>query len=211
MVIEDYKNDGWGISKQGFEDMYKILSTLVFTNETYNIVEFGSGISTKFFVDFANDGDKNIIIYSFDDSIEFSTRIVDSKLTFKVKKLLTCNDASYNEMFNNKKYDRNKMIESPAPTSRQKNCFYDIDTYDLPEVINFLFIDGPHGNGRNFAFLHSLNKLKSGSIVFIDDYDHYNFVSTLESLFKVQILYQVNVKSDNKWDDGGSYAIYRVI
>jgi hypothetical protein len=66
----------------------------------------------------------------------------------------------------------------------QKNVFYDIKDEQLPDVIDIMIVDGPHGNGRSIAFLHGINRLKSGSYVVIDDYNHYDFIEKFEKLFK---------------------------
>ena len=52
MNIDKYKNEGWGISKKGFISSEKILKILNETNKNLTILEFGSGLSTSFFIDF---------------------------------------------------------------------------------------------------------------------------------------------------------------
>jgi hypothetical protein len=64
---------------------------------------------------------------------------------------------------------------SPLEAS-QKNNFYKIEESDLNGVYDIVILDGPNGNGRNFAFLHIKQYLNSGSIIYIDDYNHYDFV-----------------------------------
>ena len=67
--IEIYKNNGWGLSKKCFEDILYYLDNNL--SKKANIVEFGSGISSKFFVDLIGEGyDLNII--SYDDDEKFA-------------------------------------------------------------------------------------------------------------------------------------------
>ena len=62
MDVNKYKNDGWGISVEGFEEIVKILNTIDFSKyQRYNILEFGSGTSTRFFVDYIEENNlKNV-------------------------------------------------------------------------------------------------------------------------------------------------------
>ena len=57
MNINDYKNEGMGLSKLAFEKLYSILEGM----DECNIIEFGSGISTRFFVDYKLTSKKEII------------------------------------------------------------------------------------------------------------------------------------------------------
>ena len=68
MDLNNYKNNGVGMSKTAFREIYKILEK----KETCNIIEYGSGISTKFFVDYKLYSKKNIYIKSFDDNPKYS-------------------------------------------------------------------------------------------------------------------------------------------
>ena len=122
-----------------------------------------------------------------------------------MKKLITCNDNSYVEMFNLKQYNSYRFVDlKKEPEARQRNCFYDIEKNDIPNVVNFMLLDGPSGNGRNFAFLHMLGKLQKDSITFIDDYKHYDFLEKFQGLFNSEELF----KKDNIYD---YFVILRVI
>ena len=179
MVITDYKNDGWGISVLGFEKIYERLNEIDFSMfSKYNIIEFGSGTSTKFFVDYIQEKNlKNVFITSFENDTKYATKARHEQLDLKFRKLMTCSDTDYDEMFKKKGFNQNKMSYLISePQARQKNCFYDIEENDIPNQVDFVLLDGPSGNGRNFAFLHLLGKLQKDSIVFIDDFNHYDFL-----------------------------------
>ena len=207
MNISKYANDGWGISVDGFEQILKIFSTIDFSkHDRYNIVEFGSGTSTRFFVDYIEENNlNNVYITSFENDTRYCTTAKHPHLDLKMKKLITCNDNSYVEMFNLKQYNSYRFVDlKKEPEARQRNCFYDIEKNDIPNVVNFMLLDGPSGNGRNFAFLHMLGKLQKDSITFIDDYKHYDFLEKFQGLFNSEELF----KKDNIYD---YFVILRVI
>lgn len=212
MNIDKYYNDGWGISKKGFLDCERILDELSNFNKNLTIVEFGSGISSSFFIDYFNEKNVDGNLISYDDSVDYSTKIINSKLKLYIKNIVECNDDSFNEMFDNKKYDFSKMRYRHEPVhTRQKNCFYDVKADEIPDNINFVLLDGSHGNGRSIAYLHLVNKLKSGSYIFIDDYNHYDFVDRLKMIFNVELISEnIGINSD-KWNSGGNYIIFRIL
>ena len=193
MNLDKYKNDGWGISEEGFKKILEVLNLIKFTKfEIYNILEFGSGISTQFFVDYIDEHNlKNVQITSFENEIQYMTKVTHCQLDLKMRNLVTCNDNDYTEMFNLKQYDSYKFNElTSKPTTRQKNCFYNIEAVDIPISIDFMLLDGPNGNGRNIAYLHTQNKLHDGSIVFIDDYNHYDFLEKFGCFHKYEIVFE---------------------
>lgn len=206
--INKYKNDGWGLSKREFELLHSILKNQSFKDGiTYNIVEFGSGRSTEFLIDFINETQNPINIYSFDDSKEYAYKGEHQRLHLKIVPLVECSDETWEKMFVEKKYDLNKMGLKHSPVhTRQKNTFYKIDDTMLPDTVDMLIVDGPHGNGRSLAYLHCMNKLVDGSIVLIDDASHYPFYDHLKKLHKTTILYEQHIK-ENKWENGGDFII----
>jgi hypothetical protein len=74
-----------------------------------------------------------------------------------------------------------------------------------------MIVDGPHGNGRSIAFLHSIGRLQKGSYVVIDDYNHYDFVEKFQLLFKTQLIFESTTGSINQWELGGNYVIHKII
>jgi hypothetical protein len=193
MDLNKYKNDGWGISEIGFEKILEILNLIDFSKfEKYNILEFGSGISTEFFVDYIEKNKlKNVQITSFENDIQYMTKVKHDQLDLKMRKIITCSDSDYTQMFNLKQYDQYKFSElKKKPETRQKNCFYDIEENDLPNSIEFMLLDGPNGNGRNIAFLHIHKKLHKDTIVFIDDYNHYDFIEKFGTFYEYDKLFE---------------------
>ena len=131
MNLEKYKNNGWGLSKKAF----KLIEDKLLLNNinNINIIEFGSGISTNFLVDFKLYYNKNINITSFDNSYEYCYKNENKYdfLDLNIRELLTCNNEIYENMFKTKQIDLKKMIlKNDTSTTRQTNCFYNIKEND---------------------------------------------------------------------------------
>jgi hypothetical protein len=98
-----------------------------------------------------------------------------------------------------------------AVHTRQRNTFYEIKEGELPDVIDVMIVDGPHGNGRSIAFLHGIGRLRKGSFVVIDDYNHYDFIERFQMLFPESELVAIsNTGSINQWELGGNYQIFKI-
>lgn len=206
--IEKYRNKGWGLAKKEFEILYEYLSKNRTDNE-FNVVEFGSGMSTDFLVDVMNDLKMNMKIYSFDDSAEYAYKGQHPNLKLKIVPLLECSDDVFEKMFRDKKYDRNQLQLKTTPLhTRQKNTFYEIQDNMLPSKIDLLLVDGPHGNGRSMAFLRCFERMKGG-LVLIDDASHYPFYDHLKMLCNTEMIYEQHVRGD-KWDNDGDFVFCKV-
>jgi hypothetical protein len=195
MNIEKYIDNGWSISHKGLIAILDVLSTINIKDyNTFNIVEFGSGESTKFFVDYISEYNlKNVFLTSFETESRFRPNLNHPNLKLITTSLMSCSDNDYNWMFENKLYDYNKMFYySLPPTTRQKNCFYNITYSDLPNKINFVLLDGPNGNGRNLSFLLLKDKMDKNSIIFIDDYNHCDFEEKSKLFFNTIEIYRSN-------------------
>lgn len=206
--LEKYKNDGWGLSKKCFENIILVLKTFP---HSINVVEFGSGVSTEFLVDMIGEGyDLNII--SYDDDVKYVTKIKHSQLNLHLTGLIECYDTDFENQFREKRYNNAVFFKKTTPVhTRQKNTFYEIKEGELPDVINIMIVDGPHGNGRSIAFLHGINRLRKGSFVIIDDYNHYDFVERFQILFpESELVATSNSGSINQWELGGNYQIFKI-
>jgi hypothetical protein len=53
--LEKYRNDGWGLSNAAFDTLQKAMDTL----PDIIAIEFGSGLSTRFLLDYAELKQKN--------------------------------------------------------------------------------------------------------------------------------------------------------
>ncbi len=185
--LEKYSNTGWGLSHSAFNTLQKAIDTL----PEIIAIEFGSGISSQFLLDYTKSTKKTLHIDSFDNDEKYKHPV--STLV----KLITCSDENYNKMFKKAEIDWNLFRSRwRKPKSRQKNCFYDLRNYSFKSSYNLAIIDGPHGNGRNFAYL-ILKNVMQGGFILIDDFNHYDFVETASSLLKLEEITRVTSPNDN--------------
>ncbi len=185
--LEKYSNDGWGLSHAAFSALQKAMNTL----PEIRAIEFGSGFSSQFLLDYAESAQKKLQIDSFDNDKEF--KHPDATLV----KLVACSKKNYEAMFEKAEIDWDSFKKRwRKPKTRQKNCFYDLRNYPLKPNYNLAIIDGPHGNGRNFAYLILKDRMKDGFIL-IDDFNHYDFVETASSLFKLKEIARTVSPKDN--------------
>jgi hypothetical protein len=98
MNFDDYKNDGWGLCQSGFKDLYKLICE--HEKDNLSILEFGSGTSTRFFVDVANSKVKNLVIESYDNDIKWCFQNAEDYdfLDLKIRNLVECDDKNFASM-----------------------------------------------------------------------------------------------------------------
>lgn len=207
MNYNEYKNDGWGLSELALKQITKIINVEI-DKPKIRVVEFGSGTSSRFLSDLDKVSDKTIIVTSFDNDLTYAYKPIENdNVTLIIRPLVECDDITYNKMFTNKKYDNNGVYLKTSPlTTRQKNNFYNIKKGDLNGVYDLMLLDGPNGNGRNISYLHMKEHLKSGSIVLIDDFHHYDFVEKFKIMFNSELLFKHNDRNS-----GGEFVIYKII
>lgn len=209
MDIEKYKNDGWGLSRKQLIELLEIIKN--FESNNVRVLEFGSGKSTEFLVDVVLNKIKNLEITSFDDNIQYAYQGDYEFLKLKIRELLECDDETYNLMFKNLEIDINKLNKKTTPlTSRQKNNFYEILPDDIFGIYDLMILDGPNGNGRNFSFLYVKNHLTIGSVVLVDDFNHYDFMEKLSLLFEYEVLHENQGGGIDQWNTGGIYKIVKI-
>lgn len=208
-----YKNTGWGLSRPAFEILHNLILNI--GKAQINILEFGSGVSTRFLIDMKEYYNLDMYIDSFDDSGYYAFKDIRCKdfLNLMIRPLLECDTDDFNQMFKKREYDPSVMrLRIKSPEVAQLNCFYDIHKGDLKDHYDLMILDGPHGNGRSIAFLHTKKLMRSGSYIFIDDYTHYDFVDRLKSIFNCEEVYQHNdLNKKDKWRGGGDFVLYRIL
>ena len=93
---------GAGLDKIALTNIYNLLEKL--DSEKINIIEFGSGYSTQFLIDYKLYSDKNITIDSFDDSKEYAYKNKNNYkfLNLYIRPLLTCTDENFKKTMENK-------------------------------------------------------------------------------------------------------------
>lgn len=193
MNFGNYWRNGMGLHEYTIEHIFNILKY----NNIKNIVEFGSGESTRFLVESRNSLKQNYSIYSFDHHEKYCYQQKHDFLNLQRRDLIKCNDQDYEQLFITKKFDRSKFenAQNEKENFRTRNTFYDIDENDLPELIDLVILDGPSGNGRNISYVHLINKINDNCYMIIDDVDHYDFLERAKQIFKVEVLVHENLPS----------------
>ncbi len=179
-----YRN-GWGLHPETSKFIIKIIDKIK------NVVEFGSGGSTKLLLDIKEMLGYVFHLDSFDHNEKFAFKAEKNHENFNlnIRHLVKYEEAIYKQMFLDKKISNEKTnVIDDIFNTRLVNCFYDIKDGDLKEEYDLVILDGPNGNGRNIAYLHLIEKLKPGTIVIIDDFDHYDFVEKCQYMFDVEII-----------------------
>lgn len=221
MDFNKYKS-GPGLDLIALQQLKKILD--LFENNV-NILEFGSGFSTSFLIDYKFFSGKNIFIDSYDNDPNWCFQNTENYtfLNLNVKPLISCSDKDYNYQLENKKYNKNRFkthISLPYNHPkywRQRNCFYDVNNNDLKDNYDIVIIDGPNGNGRNIAYLHIKEKVKSGSYILIDDHNSkddeydYNFIGNLKNIINVEKIFECNNIVNPCWENGNNFCIFKVV
>ena len=106
MNLNKYKGSGSGLDKIALQKIYTILEKI--NKNNINILEFGSGQSTQFLIDYNSISNKNIFIDSFDNDINYcyKNNYNYPNLNLHILPLISCNEEKYNEQINNKQYNR---------------------------------------------------------------------------------------------------------
>jgi len=94
MNLEDY-NIGAGLNKKVYIKLMEILDSYN-DDKVIRILEFGSGMSSKFFIDYQKVYNKKMEIVSFDDSEEWCYKKrnyeEDKVLKLHIRKLVKCRE-----------------------------------------------------------------------------------------------------------------------
>lgn len=198
---KSYWIGGCGLHELQLKEIEKI----IIDNNIKNIVEFGSGQSTRFLQDFRTNSSLDYTITSFDHHSGYSFNSED----VKIRTLEKCNDSSFDYIFENKIIDKKMFTDGQEEKDnfRAKNSFYSLSTEDLPDDIDLVILDGPNGNGRSLAFPHLVGKLKSPCYVMIDDVNHYDFLDRAKQIFDYDLITHIE---DKQIHPLFSYAVIRI-
>lgn len=223
MLLDNYEGTSSGLDKIALKQLYDILEN---KGNDINILEFGSGQSTKFIKDYAIKTNKNISVDSYDHDPKFSYKHEknDNIINLKIKPLISCSEEHYNEQIENKTLNKeyfslHKSLPYNHPKFwRQRNCIYDIDFDDLKPNYDIVIIDGPNGNGRCLSFLFFKDRVKKDSIIFMDDFNakdgsfEYNYVENLKNIITVEEIFKHTNENavPRWWEEGGNFIIFKV-
>ncbi|MEM7379451.1 MAG: class I SAM-dependent methyltransferase [Pseudomonadota bacterium] len=158
MDLEPYKNDGWGLSRRALTALLDIVETALAARDAVRVLEFGSGSSTRFFVDLVLQRglQERVQIVSFDNDRrympQFDAAQTESFLALHERPLAECDDDAFERMFAQRRFDPAGMRDKTSPLdTQQRNNFYALRDGDLDGTFDLVVLDGPHGNGRSLA------------------------------------------------------------
>jgi hypothetical protein len=219
----DRYNIGAGLNKKVYLKLIDILDEKLKEKDKLRILEFGSGMSTKFFLDYNNlcKKDQDILeITSFDNDLEwcYKKNENDKCLNLHIRELEECNEKDFNEQMETKNLNKKAFsIRKTPPTWRQRNCFYDIQENDIHGKYDIVIIDGPNGNGRNISYLYFKENLEKESIILIDDFNgcdndfKYKFVEYAKEFFKLEDIHTYESSKKGDYDEGGNFSFLKVV
>jgi hypothetical protein len=174
-----------------------------------SVVEFGSGKSTALLSHLkAAYQIQDMRVVSYDSSAHWAAA-GSVGVDVRVRGVSTCTDEAFERMFAERRYDSSAMSpgEHLLPLDWHiRNGWYKVHPSELlllcaysdsesadPSLVNTPFdlvvVDGPNGNGRSLAFLAIQHCVKVGTVFFIDDHMHYDFVERLQQVFRVEKLH----------------------
>lgn len=186
MNFSSFVFNGWGLSELAMRAVVDICDNY----EIKNVLEFGSGQSTLLFKAL------NKTLTSFDDSEKYATEDA------VVRDLYQCNDIQFDaflrgDLFWEDSCDTLTLIKTRH--TRQHNCFYKIYSDDINPRTDFVLVDGPNGNGRSIAFQILKRHIKNEFFLFIDDYDHYPFLTDLDMAFSKYSIINLHHRPSDRW------------
>lgn len=183
----------WSIAVESAKILFEAFD-LAPNKKSLNIIEFGSGASTYLLLDCSKYYECNINNFvSFENKPIYAPDLPN----VLIRPLMTCDDDVFEDMFEKRIYMPQKMrYYFRKPTSKQRNCFYKVNHDDLPDRVDVMLLDGPNGNGRSMAFLHVKDILHEGSLIFIDNYNDYDFLERLSLFCDYDVLRKRDVGRD---------------
>jgi len=214
-------NIGAGLNKKVYLKLINIMNEKLKTKKKLRILEFGSGMSTRFFIDYNNFLKKNddvLEITSFDNDLEWCYKKTknDTCLNLCIRELENCNEHDFNEQMKSKKLHKKSFsILNDQPTWRQRNCFYNVQEHDIHGKYDIVVLDGPNGNGRNISYLYFKDNLNKDSIILIDDFNScdgdfdYNFVGYANHFFKLEELFTYVSTKKGDYEEGGNFCFLK--
>jgi len=172
------------------EILLRRIEGILIRNRPSVVAEFGSGNSTRFLIDMNRLHRLGMNVVSFDHNPRYAFSGADDCLVSHIRRLVKCTDCDYEEMFKAGLIDWSKMVPADhlVEDFSVRNAFYRLEENDIPSHVDMVILDGPNGNGRNFAFLALKERMTSGCHIVIDDSDHYDFIERCISTTGAELL-----------------------
>ncbi len=194
---------GWALSRKSLRTFVHALLERAGAepqSEGPLIVELGGGASTRFWAALAEEGKASRVV-TFEHHPEWAAtlaaRAQGTTVDVRRRGLRTLTDGEKKQLFTDP--DRAAEVwpslgrllqEVEFVQTRIPNTFYDLDSAEVEALppIDGLIVDGPHGSGRSLCFPLLYRRLAPGTLVLLDDFDHYDFLGDLARLFTYEEL-----------------------
>lgn len=171
-ITPNFDYSGWELSP---DCLLKIQDILI-QKETQklDVVEFGSGKSTRVILDFIKENNIPGVLDSFDADPQFAHPQA------KIREIVSCDG---------------------RPISFGNDyAFYKLEEGDLrSNSYDLVILDGHHGHGRSVAWKYLKDRLSVCCVVVIDDYDHYPFVEDFVNSFPNSVLMASKYLVNERW------------
>jgi hypothetical protein len=142
------------------KEMIELFKHIVYTND-FNILEFGSGDSTVKLYNHFKKYTNKLLYYCYESDPTYKNHIK-------------------NEDMNTLLSDVNMVFYNDT----------DINSLSIPNIIfDLILIDGPNGDKRALWYSKIKNNVKEGTIILVDDFNHYLcFSEELDKNFDYELL-----------------------
>lgn len=199
--------DGMGLHPIQFRQLDVALKQLA---PNAQVIEFGSGASTRYFLDKISDKRQSQTLVSFDHSQTWAYSGVDPNLDLRIRHLVQWSDSDFSQLFiDGYSLDAARPVpETALSNMRLQNAFYAIDANELPTNPGLVLLDGPNGNGRGAAFPLLRGIAQPGCLIFIDDLTSYQFEEMFSSVFSFETIARL---VDPTIHPTFSFGLYRIV
>lgn len=166
------------------------------------VLEFGGGQSTVFFSTLSSSGLLPVRCITLEHDSGWAEKLQDcinpSAIHLMKQTLKQVDHEGWGRMFQNPAQARAIWAQQAQAVPEEQYSHYTIRNTFYgeahlvqvePESVDVVILDGPHGNGRSLAFPLFAHTFKPGTLVLIDDFDHYPFLEDLGKLFQYEELY----------------------
>ena len=217
MDLETY-NRSSGLNKQTYIKLLEQLDAYP-EDKLIRVLEFGSGASTRFFIDYKAIYNKNLEITSFEDNINmgYKQHSSDTCLTLHIRNLIECSNSDFDNQITNKIFNKELFHNRIEPSTwRQRNCIYNILDGDMTGIYDIVIIDGCNGNGRNLLYPIIVPYIAADTIILVDDYNSrdneydYKFIENIYTFFNLEELY-THTGDDYNYETVGQFMLLKVI
>jgi hypothetical protein len=176
-----------------------------------HLVELGGGQSTVFWTSLVSLGLLDVRVTTLEHNVawaaELKNRIHHPSIEVIKQSLKQAGDEEWKKMFADPGLAPQIWEEHATEVGEELHSHYTIRNAFYGEAhklelaaasLDALIVDGPHGNGRSLVFPLFAEALKPGSLILIDDFDHYPFLDDLGIIFRYEELYR-EYSNEKRW------------